>query len=170
MTRKTRILVKRVLWPLLFIAEMSSSSLKTSKKFFPRLKSSILTPFWRLRWGLPLGGGVPGKWFGSSRESTLQWRNLPVITMAMLKPVSRRVFWLLWRCRVLWLKYRKRDQKGKFQCTRGHYSNVKSGAKMVQKPNDVSGGACQVCNSDAKEKVQDEKDYWCARPKRPLSG
>ena len=170
MTRKTRILVKWVLWLPVLRPEMSSSSLKTSKKFFPRFKSSILTPFWRLRWGLPLGGGVPGKWFGFSRESTLQWRNLPVITMAMLKLVSRRVFWLLWHCRVLWLKYRKRDQNGKLQCTGGHYSNVKSGAEMVQKPNDVSWGACQVCNSNAKGKVQEKKDYWCAGPKRPLSG
>ena len=159
MTRKTRILVKRVLWLLLFIAEMSSSSLKTSKKFFPRLKSSIFTPFWRLRWGLPLGGGVPGKRFSFSRKSALQWRNLPVITMAMLKLVSRRVFWLLYSYQVPWLKYRKRDQKGKFQCTGGHYSNVKSGAEMVQKPNDVFWGACQVCNSDAKGKVQEKKDY-----------
>lgn len=158
-TRKTRILVKVPEWPLLFIAEMSSSSLKTSKKFFPRFKSSILTPFWRLRWGLPLGGGVPGKWFGFARESALQWRNLAVITIAMLKLVSRRVFWLLWHCRVLWLKYRKRVQKGKLQCTGGHYSNVVNGAERVQKPNDVSWGACQVCNSDAKEKAQEEKDY-----------
>ncbi len=157
MTRKTRILVKWVLWPLLFIAEMSSSSLKTSKKFFSRLKSSILTHFSDRRWGLPLGGGVPGKWFCFSIESTLQWGNLPVITMAMLKLVSRRVFWLLWHCRVLWLKYRKRDQKEKFQCTGGHYSNVKSGAKMIQKPNDVVWRACQVCNSNAKGKVQEKK-------------